>query len=182
MSRLTTIAHDVQDRTADWMNDPSAHADVVVQSVLSRIDHAKVPQVIAGLVAELTGNKKSAERARKAAATALQRAERRLKRRQRGHGSTWLVAGILSAALVGGILVWRRIHSRWEQEEYRDHPGPAASRERFEGTDTGRYPEGDHGLAGQVAGSPDDHAEGSYADVEPASDAPRAEEPRRHDN
>ena len=71
----------------------------------------------AGLVAELTGNKKSAERARQAAATALQRAERRLKRGQRGHGSTWLVAGILSAALVGGILVWRRIHSRWEPEE-----------------------------------------------------------------
>lgn len=196
MTRLATLAHDVQDRAADWLNDPSSQVDAVVHSVLSRIDDAQVPQVVSGLVGGLTGNKKASERARRAAARALQQAERRTKRTHQGQRGTWLVVGILSVALVGGVLVWRSLQAR-EPAGSRNIPDAALPPQSREGTimteqptprdkkkdnpaapagsadhSRGQYPEGDYGSAGQVGEKPDDAAEGSYADVEPEDKDP----------
>ena len=198
MTRLTTIAHDVQNRAPDWVNDPSSHVDAVVHSVLSRIEDAQLPQVVSGLVGGLTGNKKASERARKAASRALHQAERRTKRTHHGQRGTWMVVGILSVALVGGVLVWRSLHAR-EPAGSRNVPDAALPRQSREGiimteqptpkdkkkddpaasagsADRGRgqYSEGDYGSAGQVAGRPDDADEGSYADVEPEDKDPQS--------
>jgi glutathione S-transferase len=104
---------DIQHHTADWIKhaiqDPSPQTEAAVRWALSRLGEAHVPDVVHAVVLTLTGKKKAAKQARKAAATAVHRAERKLRRADHGHAKAWLAAGLLAAAAAAAALTWRGI-------------------------------------------------------------------------
>ncbi|MGY4540534.1 glutathione S-transferase [Arthrobacter sp. UYNi723] len=112
--------HDVQPRVAGWIKhaaqDRSPQAEAAVRWALSRLEEANVPEVLHAVVLTLTGNQKSAKQARKAAETAVRRAERKLNRTHHGHAKTWLTAGLLAAAAAAGVLIWRGLPGSGEPE------------------------------------------------------------------
>lgn len=131
MIGLNKTAHDVQHRTADWIKhaaqDSSPQADAAVRWALSRLEDANMPEVAHAVVLTLTGNRKAAKQARKAAVTAVHRAERRLRRTRHGHGKAWLAAGLLAAAAAAVVIIWRGLHGSGEPEAAQpgDHPTDA---------------------------------------------------------
>jgi glutathione S-transferase len=120
--------HDVQPRVAGWIKhaaeDRSPQAEAAVRWALSRLEDAKVPEVVHAVVLTLTGNQKAAKQARRAAETAVRRAERRLRRTHQGHGKAWLAAGLLAAAVAAGVIIWRGPPGSGEPEAAQagDHP------------------------------------------------------------
>ncbi|MET3923434.1 hypothetical protein [Arthrobacter sp. UYEF20] len=115
--------HDVQHRAAGWIKhaapDPSPQVDAAVPWALSRLEDANMPEVVHAVVLTLTGNRKSAKQARKAAEQAVHRAERKLRRTYHGHGHAWLAAGLLAAAAAAGVLIWRGLPGSGEPEAAR---------------------------------------------------------------
>lgn len=121
-------AHDVQPRGAGWIKhaaqDRSSQAEAAVRWALSRLDDANVPEVAHAVVLTLTGNQKAAKQARKAAETAVHRAERKPRHADHGHAKVWLAAGLLTTAAVAGVMIWRSLSGSGEPEAARsgDHP------------------------------------------------------------
>ncbi|AOT04307.1 hypothetical protein [Arthrobacter sp. U41] len=121
-------AHDVQPRVAGWIKhvaqDRSPQAEAAVRWALSRLDDANVPEVAHAVVLTLTGNQKAAKQARKAAETAVHRAERKLRHTDHGHAKAWLAAGLLTAAAAAGVIIWRSLSGSGEPEAAQsgDHP------------------------------------------------------------
>ena len=109
MIGLNKTAHDlrrrVAGRTGHSVGDLSPQAEAAVRWALSRLEDANVPEVVHAVVLTLTGKEKAAKQARKAAETAVRRAEPKLSRRPHaGHGRAWLAAGLLAAAATA--LAW----------------------------------------------------------------------------
>ncbi|MET3172810.1 UNVERIFIED_ORG: hypothetical protein ABIB52_000638 [Arthrobacter sp. UYCu721] len=120
MTGWNKTAHDVQPRVAGWIKhaaeDRSPQAEAAVRWALSRLEDANVPEVAHAAVLTLTGNRKAAKQARKAAETALHRAERKLRHADHGHAKAWLAAGLLAAAVAAGAIIWRGQHRSGEPE------------------------------------------------------------------
>jgi hypothetical protein len=116
---LNKTSHDVQHGAARWTRHaahPSPQVDAAVRWALSGLEDANVPEVAHAVVLTLTGNQKAAKQARKAAAQAVHRAERKLGRTSHGHGKAWLAAGLLVAAVAAGVPVWRGLTGSGEPE------------------------------------------------------------------
>jgi hypothetical protein len=106
---LNETTHDIQHHTAGWIKhtiqDPSPRTEAAIRWVLSRLGEANVPDVVHAEVLTLTGKKKAAKQARKAAETAVQHAERKLSRT--GHrGKAWMAACLLTVAAAVAALAW----------------------------------------------------------------------------
>ncbi|WP_442543665.1 hypothetical protein ACSBOX_17860 [Arthrobacter sp. KN11-1C] len=113
--------HAAQDRAGQWImhaaDKSSPQAEAAIRWALSRLDEAQVPDVVHGVVLTLTGNRKVATRARKAASRAVLRAERKLRPTGQPSGKTFLVSVLAAAAAaVAGVLLWRRVTSRPDPE------------------------------------------------------------------
>jgi hypothetical protein len=114
--------HAAQDRAGQWIkyaaDRTSPQAEAAIRWALSRLDEAQVPDVVHGVVVTLTGNRKVANRARKAASRAVLRAERKLRPAAQPSGKTFLVSALAAAAAaVAGVLVWRMATSRPDPKE-----------------------------------------------------------------
>lgn len=114
MYTAKSIVPAVQDLAADWVRyaaeGTSSQTDAVIRWALSRINHADVPSVVQGVMLTLTGNRKTAKRARRSAEAAVKRATRALRRSspKSGSGGAAWVALIAAAGLVAGaVLAWR---------------------------------------------------------------------------
>jgi hypothetical protein len=115
-------ARAAQERAGQWMQQAadrtSPQAEAAIRWALSRLNEAHVPEVVHGVVLTLTGNRKVANRARKAASRAVLRADRKLRPAGQPSGKTFLVSALIAAgAAVAGVLVWRAVTSRTEPEE-----------------------------------------------------------------
>lgn len=115
-------AHAAQDRAGQWIkhatDKTSPQAEAAVRWALSRLDESHVPDVVHGVVLTLTGNRKVANRARKAASRAVMRAERKLRPAGQPSGKTFLVSALAAAAAaVAGVLLWRAVTSRPDPKE-----------------------------------------------------------------
>jgi hypothetical protein len=144
----------VQDLASDWVRHAaegtSSQTDAVIRWALGRIDHADVPSVVHGVVLTLTGNRKSARKARRNAAKAVVRATKALDRGSRQFAASQIAAGrfvpgrfaprqssprravwvTLAAAgglVLGAVLAWRMMVPAGEpvpvsQQAKQDHP------------------------------------------------------------
>ncbi|WP_284764454.1 hypothetical protein [Arthrobacter sp. efr-133-R2A-63] len=115
-------ARAAQDRAEEWIkhatDKASPQAEAAIRWALSRLDEAHVPDVVQGVVVTLTGNRKVANRARKAASRAVQRADRKLRPAGQPSGKTFLVSALAAAAAaVAGVLLWRAVTSRPDPKE-----------------------------------------------------------------
>ncbi|MGP0224194.1 MULTISPECIES: hypothetical protein [unclassified Paenarthrobacter] len=83
MYKAQDIIPAVQDVAGEWVRHAaegtSSQTDAVVRWALGRINHADVPGVVHGVVLTLTGNRKSARKARRTAAKAVVKASRALR-------------------------------------------------------------------------------------------------------
>ena len=116
-----------QDRAEEWINqlagNTSPQAQAAARWALSRLDEANVPDVVHGAVLTLTGNRKVANRARKAASRTVRRAGRKLTAAERTSAKTLLVSALLAAAAaVAVVLVLRSATSSPEEKEHRAQP------------------------------------------------------------
>ena len=141
MYTAKSIVPAVQDLAGEWVKHAAegtaAQTDAVVDWALSRINHADVPSVVHGVMMTLTGNRKTAKRARRTAGTAVKRATRALRRSKPGgrSGAAAWVALIAAAGLcVGAALAWRMMVPQDEPAPVpagsasggSTHPGPAS--------------------------------------------------------
>ena len=115
-------ARAAQDSAGQWIKQAadkaSPQAEAAIRWALSRVDEAHVPDVVHGVVLTLTGNRKVAKRARKAASRAVMRAEWKLRPARQPSGKTFLFSALAAAAAaVGGVLLWRMVASRPEPKE-----------------------------------------------------------------
>ncbi|UKA64448.1 hypothetical protein [Arthrobacter sp. FW306-04-A] len=115
-------AHAARGRAEQWIRNASGktspQAEAAIRWAVSRLDEAQVPDVVHGVVLTLTGNRKLANRARKAASRAVLRAERKLRPAGQPSGKTFLVSALAAAAAaVAGVLVWRMVTSRPDPKE-----------------------------------------------------------------
>ncbi|MDQ0028550.1 hypothetical protein [Arthrobacter bambusae] len=119
-----------QDRAEEWINqivgNPPPQAQGAARWAWSRLDKAHVPDVLHDAVLTLTGNRKAANRARKAATRAVRRAGRKLTASERTSGKTLLVSALIAAAVaVAIVLVVRRAPvPREAQEGGAEPPAP----------------------------------------------------------
>ncbi|WP_347108580.1 hypothetical protein AAHB33_17045 [Paenarthrobacter sp. S56] len=101
MHTAKSIVPAVQDLASDWVRHAaegtSSQTDAVIRWALGRIDHADVPSVVHGVVLTLTGNRKTARKARRSAAKAVVRATKALDRGSRQFAASQLAAGRLAA-------------------------------------------------------------------------------------
>ena len=120
-------AHAAQDRAEEWLKEAagraSPQAQAAVRWALSMVDEAHVPDVVHGVVVTLTGNRKVANRARKAASRTVRRAERKLNAADRTSGKTLFVSALIAAVVaVAGVLAWRAASSGPESGAERRYP------------------------------------------------------------
>ncbi|MEW1822165.1 hypothetical protein AB0323_15480 [Arthrobacter sp. NPDC080031] len=106
-----------RDRAEKWIKNASVksspQAEAAIRWAVSRLDEAHVPDVVHGVVLTLTGNRKVANRARKAASRAVLRAERKLHPAGRPSGKTFLASALAAAAAAAAaVLAWRMLTSR----------------------------------------------------------------------
>ncbi|WP_026547922.1 hypothetical protein [Paenarthrobacter nicotinovorans] len=115
MYKPQNIIPAAQDLAREWVSHAadgtSSQTDAVVKWALARINHADVPSVVHGVMLTLTGNKKSAREAQRAAAKAVNRTTQALKRTSPQRAprlSGWVIGLIVGAAVgAGAILAWR---------------------------------------------------------------------------
>ncbi|MEV7607709.1 hypothetical protein AB0N65_19935 [Paenarthrobacter sp. NPDC089322] len=131
MYKAQDIIPAVQDLAGEWVRHAAdgtqSQTDAVVRWALSRINHADVPSVVHGVVLTLTGNRKSARKARRTAAKAVNKAtqalrtqalrsqvsgrrgvsDRRTNRQQSSRRGTWLVFLAAAGLGAGAVMVWR---------------------------------------------------------------------------
>ena len=116
-----------QDSAGQWIKQAadkaSPQAEAAIRWALSRLDEAHVPDVVHGVVLTLTGNRKVANRARKAATGAARRADRKLRPARQPSGTALLVSALAAAAAaVAGVLVWRAVTGRPDPKESEAEP------------------------------------------------------------
>jgi hypothetical protein len=148
MQKPQTILSAVQELADEWVRHASegtaSQSDAVVGWALSRINHADVPSVVQGVMMTLTGNRKSAKKARRTAEEAVQRATRALAARRkassgrtasrRGLWLTFIAAACLSA---GAVFLWRLLLPPGE-------PAPVAATDATTTSETASAQEGKH--------------------------------------
>ncbi|ASN21724.1 hypothetical protein [Arthrobacter sp. YN] len=132
MYRPQTIIPAAQDLAREWVSHAadgtSSQADAVVKWALTRINHADVPSVVHGVMLTLTGNKKAAKEAQRAAAKAVTRTTQALKRNSRQRAprlSGWMIGLLIGAvAGAGAVLAWRMMVPPGEPQPVKQPEAP----------------------------------------------------------
>ena len=145
MYKAQNIIPAVQDLAGEWVKHAaegtSSQTDAVVRWALSRINHADVPSVVHGVVLTLTGNRKSARKARRTAAKAVNRATqalrtqalraqasgRRTNRQRSSRRGGWLVFLAAAGLGAGAVMVWRMMVPSGEPAPVKETETPVQS-------------------------------------------------------
>lgn len=85
-----------------------SHLEDSVRQAVDRLDPAGLAHAAEEVVATVTGNRKTARRARKAVEETLRRAQRKAGSKHRGSGRVWVVLGTLAVIGVLVVFVLRR--------------------------------------------------------------------------
>ncbi|MHC8609153.1 MULTISPECIES: hypothetical protein [Paenarthrobacter] len=120
MHKPQTVISAAQELAGEWVrhaaDGKASQSDAVVGWALSRINHADVPSVVQGVMMTLTGNRRTARKARRAANKAVKRATQALADRRRGSaGRTpsrrglWLTFIAAAGLSAGAVFLWRTL-------------------------------------------------------------------------
>lgn len=126
----------VQDQLAHWAKkakqDYPSHLEASVRRAVDRMDPAGLARASEDVVATVTGNRKTARRARKSVEEALRRAQRKAgSRHKRGSG---LLCALGALAVIGLVAVAVLRRAAGPHERNLGAPGPRPSKQA-EGVD-----------------------------------------------